>query len=312
MAMRRAFLAGAASWVSAPAVAAAAPIPIIDAHLHLTDPRRPQGAPWSGPPGQPPQVALPRTYRPLAVPAGIVGAIVVEASSWIEDNLWILERAAGDPLFVGVVGRLDPSAADFGAFLDRFSKHPLWRGIRFPHVWENDNGRYRLRPGMAEGLKRLAERGQTLDMANPSFDLMRGALLALDAVPNLKLVMDHMPFLDPEPQTRTLYESLLREAGQRPTFFIKLSQVRHRNARGELVVTPRERLDALMETFGEDRVMFGTDWPNSVGTATVPQAVALMTDYFSSRPRRQAEKVFWRNSKAIYRWTARDPGQPGG
>jgi predicted TIM-barrel fold metal-dependent hydrolase len=309
---RRAFLAGAASLASVSAVSAQpAPIPIIDAHLHLADPRRPQGAPWSGPPGQPPQVALPQTYRPLAVPAGIVGAIVIEASSWIEDNLWILERAAGDPLFVGVVGRLDPSAPDFGTFLDRFSKHPLWRGIRFPRVWEQDNGRYRLRPGMADGLKLLAERGQTLDMANPSFELMRGALLALDVVPELRLVMDHMPFLDPAPDP-ALYESLLREAGQRPTFFIKLSQARHRNARNELVVTPRARLDALMETFGEDRVMFGTDWPNSVGTATIPQAVALMTDYFSSRPRRQAEKFFWRNSRAIYRWSARDPAQPGG
>ena len=44
-----------------------------------------------------------------AIGTGIVGAVVVEASPWIEDNLWILERANSDPVFVGVVGSLDPS-----------------------------------------------------------------------------------------------------------------------------------------------------------------------------------------------------------
>ena len=40
------------------------------------------------------------------------------------------------------------------------------------------------------------------------------------------------------------------------------------------------RLDQLMAAFGEDRVMFGGDWPNSVGTATIPRALALMRGLF--------------------------------
>jgi predicted TIM-barrel fold metal-dependent hydrolase len=57
--------------------------------------------------------------------------------------------------------------------------------------------------------------------------------------------------------------------------------------------------------------MFGGDWPNSVGTATIPEALTLMRDYFAGRSRIQAEKYFWRNSQRIYRWKKRNASQPG-
>ena len=308
---RRTFLAGAAAMAAAPVFAQEPAIPIIDTHVHLFDPRRPQGVPYSGPRGQPPQLALPETYRRQIPGTGIAGAIVVEASAWIEDNLWILERAASDPLFVGVVGRLDPSKPDFGEYLNRFSKDPLWRGIRYARVWQMENGRQVLKPGMTEGLKLLAQAGQTLDMANPSFDLLRGALLAMDAAPDLHVVMDHMPSLDPARETQQLYDGLIAELAQRPNFAVKLSQVRHKDEKGDIITTPHARLDQLKAAFGEDRVMFGGDWPNSVGTATIPEAVSLMRGYFAGRPRIQAEKYFWRNSQRIYRWKKRDAAQPG-
>ena len=313
---RRRFLVGAVTALAAPAAASpvsaqGASIPVIDTHVHIFDPRRPQGVPYSGPKGQPPQIATPENYHQQIVGTGVVGAVIIEASPWIEDNLFILERANADPVFVGVVGSLDPSKPDFGDYLNRFSKDPLWRGIRYARVWQEENGKQVLKPGMAEGLKLLAQTGQSLDMANPSFDLLRGALLAMDAAPDLRVVMDHMPSLDPTPQTEGLYNSLIAELAQRPNFFIKLSQVRHKDAALNTVTAPRGRLDQLMAAFGEDRVMFGGDWPNSVGTATIPDALALMRDYFSSRPRIQAEKYFWRNSLRIYRWKKRDASQPG-
>src|SRR3954470_18036149 len=85
---RRTFLS-AATIAAAADVAGASedPIPIIDTHLHLYDPTRPQGVPYPKVPN-PPQ-ALPEMYREDVVPLGICGGIKVEASPWIEDNLWV-------------------------------------------------------------------------------------------------------------------------------------------------------------------------------------------------------------------------------
>jgi L-fuconolactonase len=85
----------------------------------------------------------------------------------------------------------------------------------------------------------------------------------------------------------------------------------HKDENRVTVTAPRAQLDQLMDAFGEDRVMFGGDWPNSVGTATIPQALALMQQYFAGRPSIQAEKYFWRNSQRIYRWHKRTALQPG-
>src|SRR2546421_730543 len=70
---------------------------IIDTHTHFYDPSRPQGAPW---PGKSDKLlyrpVLPGEYKKLARPFGVVGAIVVEASPWLEDNQWLLDLAAKD------------------------------------------------------------------------------------------------------------------------------------------------------------------------------------------------------------------------
>src|SRR6476660_2699055 len=133
---RRTFLQIAAGTALGSQTAQAAAIPIIDTHIHLFDPSRPQGVPW------PPKgnavlykTALPARYRKIAGPLGIVGAIEVEASPWLEDNQWVLDVAAKDTIIVGTVGNLEPGKPDFRKQLDRLHRNPLFRGIRYGNLW---------------------------------------------------------------------------------------------------------------------------------------------------------------------------------
>jgi len=318
MMQRRKFLgtaaAAAAFWSSiAEAAAPLADIPIIDTHVHLFDSRRPQGVPYAGSPEWAKEkngVALPSTYRAFAEPLNIVGAIELEASPWIEDNLWILEQEHTDPLFVGTVGDLEPEKPDFADVYARFRKDPLFLGIRCGKIWGRNVSKQIDDPKFIDGLKRVADADQVMDSANPDVDLLQTMVKINDKIPNLRIMVDHLPSFDPTPEEQAAYDAVLKEIHGRPNIWAKLSEIDHRTMKARGLAAHKARLDQLMDTFGEDRVVFGSDWPNSWGTATPAQIVDIARAYFATRSRAAAEKYFWKNSLVFYKWKKRAKNQP--
>ncbi|MRS60333.1 amidohydrolase family protein [Larkinella terrae] len=291
-------------------------IPIIDTHIHLFDTNRPQGVPW---PSKTDKVlyqpALPDRYRKLARPLGVVGAIVVEASPWLEDNQWVLDVAAKDRIIVGTVGNLEPGQPDFRQQLDRFRRNPLFRGIRNGNLWDRDPSRQLSNPQFMADLRYLAQAGLTLDTANPNPALLAAMVRVTDQVPDLRVIIDHLPQITiPEAAAaQKAYEADLRELGKRPQVYVKISQVL-RQVDGKIPETLdfyRARLDEFFGIFGEDRVLYGSDWPNSDKWRPIQVGLGLVNDYFNAKGKTVAEKYFWKNSIAAYHWQKRDSSQPG-
>lgn len=290
-----------------------APIPIIDCHIHLFDQTRPQGAPYSGG-GKDMGPSLPPRYRRLAVPLGIVGAIEVEASPWVEDNLWVLEVEQQDPIMVGTIGNLQPDKPEFKEYLDRYHKNNLFLGIRYGNLWGYNMVAQVSNPTFIEGLKLMQQADLALDTANQQPDLLRAVLTVTDKVPGLRIILDHLPAMYGrlDANQRAAVEVTVRELAKRPQVYVKLSEVL-RVVDGKAATDPslyKPNLDYLCETFGEDRVIFGSDWPNGSAVDNLPAIVKIVQDYFRTRSRAAAEKYFWRNSIAAYKWVKRDPGQP--
>ena len=240
---RREFLstaALAAATLSRPLNALAAPdtpVPIIDAHIHLFDGTRTVGAGYMGSPAYHAlsKTSLPSMYIPLARPAGIVGAIVVESSGFIDDNLWYLQVCAANPFMVGVSGSLDPGRPDFGQYLDHFHKDSLYRAIRSSRFYtaagSADDGKVTLKPDHVANLKLLAQADLALDTANPTLNLMQANVLLADAIPTLRIIMDHLPSYDPalpingvaQRGNQQDYEAVVKEMAARPNIFVKLT-----------------------------------------------------------------------------------------
>ena len=296
-------------------VAARSTVPIIDTHIHLFDPTRAGGVPW--PPKDDAVIykpALPSRYQQITRMLGIVGAIVIEASPLESDNDWVLQQAADHPIVIGLVGNLIPGTPSYGRTLDRLNANPLFVGIRYGNLWDRDLSVDRRKPGFVSDLRKLAAAGLALDSANPDAKLIRAILEVSQQVPELRIVIDHLPAatVPTESSARKEYWANLRSLSQNARVFIKLSEVPVRVADSvpKDVSFYKDKLDSIWDVFGEDHVLFGSDWPNSDHLATCAETLDLVRSYVSTKGSVASEKYFWRNSIAAYGWHPRNPDQP--
>jgi predicted TIM-barrel fold metal-dependent hydrolase len=290
-------------------------IPVIDSHIHLFDTRRPQGVPW------PPKdnavlfkPALPARYQKIAQPFNVVGAIEIEASPWLEDNQWVLDVAANNPIIVGTVGNLEPGKPGFRDQLSRFHRNPLFRGIRYGNLWGRALGARLSEPTFVADLKALEDAGLEMDTANPDLALINDVVRLTDKLPGLRIVIDHLPQLQlpNNREAERTYERNLLELGKRPSVYIKVSEVL-RKVNGQVSLDPnsyRPVFDRLWDIFGSNRLLYGSDWPNSELWGTYAEVIGIVRPYFLSKGTDVAEKFFWRNSVAAYRWVRRSGEQP--
>lgn len=315
---RRGFIKSAAGAALAaafePTMFAADRVPVIDAHIHLFDPTRPGGVPW---PEKTDTTlykpALPPRYSPLAEPHGVVGAIAVECSPWMVDNFWLQDVVDKNPMMVGYIGDLEPDTPDFGATLDRLHRSPLLLGIRYGNLWGRDLHTSAHNFDFISGLKLLAQAGLVLETANPDGDLIEAVVEISDRVPDLRIVLDHLPHADPptDASGRATYDANLRELSKRPNVFVKGSEILRRiDGRVSFdLASYKAALDHLWDLFGEDRIYFGSDWPNSDTLADYDKTFSIAQQYIATRSATAQQKYFWKNSISVYKWRPRTPAQ---
>jgi predicted TIM-barrel fold metal-dependent hydrolase len=300
---------------AAAALPASAPIPVIDAHIHLFDTLRPGGVPW---PEKTDAVlykpSLPARYATQSAAFGVVGAIAIEASPLASDNQWLLNVAHNNGLIVGIIGDLVPSSPTFMQDLERLHGDQLFLGIRYGNLWNRDLSADLENPGFIDGLKALAHAGLVFETANPDPRLISAIVEAAERVPSLRIVIDHLPHapLPTDKDALDEYWANLRLLAGSPRVFVKLSEIPVRQ-NNRLITDPhfyQASVDALWDTFGEDHVLFGSDWPNSDHVATYAQTFSIVREYMARKSFAAREKYFWKNSLAAYRWNKRTADQP--
>ena len=278
---------------------------IIDTHTHFYDPTRPQGVPFP-----PADNAL--LYRPvlphhciaLAAPHGVTGTVVVEASDWLEDNQWILDLAEKNPFIVGFVGNIVPGREAFSDELSRFASNPLLRGIRVRRQLPDDVDE----GGFLRDLETLAKHDLEVDVLINQEHV--GALEKIASrLPELCIVINHIAHIpiDGNEIDPSWIETFQRAAAN-PRVYMKVSAVMEQatvQPAPEDVDFYRPALDAMWDAFGEDRLIYGSNWPVSERAGDYAAGINLVKAYFAGRGEVATEKYFWRNAKAAYGWIDR-------
>jgi len=303
---RREFLHAAAGLAAARVCAEPAalrPAKVIDTHTHFFDPTRPQGVPW------PPKdnallyrTTLPQHYRALPQPQPVAGTIVVEASTWVEDNQWILDMAAREPFILGLVGNLPLGTPECAGHLKRFAAHPLFRGVRI----RDGNFEKLLGEGaFIADLWDVADRGLVFDVhSTPAWVGQADRLAKL--IPNLRLIINHVANAEVNGrEPPAAWREMMEKLAVHPQVFMKVSGLvegthcRNGDAPAQSEVY-RPVLDILWKLFGGDRLLYGSNWPVCGHNAPLGRVQQIALDYFAGKGQAALDKVFWENAQAAY------------
>ncbi|MEW6356127.1 MAG: amidohydrolase family protein [Planctomycetota bacterium] len=278
---------------------------IIDAHTHFYDPSRPQGIPWPKPNDKVLyRTVLPNHFKEAAAAQGVTGTVVVEASEWPEDNQWLLDLAEKEPFILGVVGNLTPGAEGFADHLARFAENPLFRGIRLRGKVVDDLEN----SAVSLDLEMLAIRELELDLLVREEHLDSVTALA-EMFPEMHMVINHVggAIIDGRDPERSWVRAMCN-AAECSNVYCKVSGLASATRREPAPTEPgfyAPTLDALWDAFGEDRLIYGSDWPVCSRYADYASVMHVVREYFEGKGKKAAEKYFWKNSKAAYQWKKR-------
>ena len=294
---------------TANAADAAKSYPIIDCHTHFYDPRRPEGIPW---PSKEDKLlyrpVLPNEFENLTEPFGVTGTLIVEASSWVEDNQWLLDLAAENPFIVGIIGNLTPGMDTFAQHLSRFAKNPHYRGIR---IGVDAIQKGIDRPEFLADLKRMIDSDLTLDVnGGPEGPAIIGQLAT--KLPELRIVINHLGNvrIDGKEPPRDWTDGI-RAAAKSPHVFMKVSGYIENGRVDGMKLAPEETahyrpvFDRSWDAFGVDRMIYGSDWPVSDVGGHYGTIIKIATEYFRDKGDVATKKFFADNAQKAYRWPNR-------
>ncbi len=239
---------------------------------------------------------LPDDLAPHLQQAGLEGSVAVQARQTVAETEWLLSLADAYPIVKGVVGWLDLQSPDLPAQLERFADHPAFVGVR--HVLQDDpDDRLMLRPAFLRGIAALGDHDLAYDILIYPRHLPISAEL-VQQFPQQRFVVDHLakPFI--KAGTLEPWASDLKALAQFPNVTCKLSGLVTEAAwggwaRADFV----PYIDAALEAFGPERLMFGSDWPVCLLSASYTDVVEIVASQLSET---EKESVFGRVAADFY------------
>lgn len=244
---------------------------------------------------------LPEDLRPWLAKNRIDKTVLVQAAQTRAETDFLLDLAQAHDFIAGVIGWLDMDSPTFAAELDLYSKKPKFLGVR-PMLQDLEKDDWILRPRVVESLKLISQRDIPFEFLTYTRHLPH-VLKALDAVPGLRAVVDHVS--KPEIKNRKLdpWRSLISDVAKHPNVHCKLSgmitEADHKTWTAEDL---RPYVEHVLNCFGPERVMFGSDWPVCLLAGSYDHVVGALHTILQPRLNEQLEAdIFGGNAARFYK-----------
>ncbi len=272
---------------------------IIDTHLHLIYQDRFE-YPWLG--GEPklnrdwPVESYWREAEGLGIEAALHMEVDVVEPQMVEESRFAL----GLDRVVGAIANARPEHADFQQQLEALAVLGGVKGIR--RLLQGQPAELSQTETFRANLRLLPKYGMSFDICIKSHELMLAPPL-IEACPGVQFVLDHCGNPKIAAGEWESWTTRMERIAELPNVVCKVSGILANVAEGWTVDQLRPYVDFVIEKFGWDRVVWGSDHPVVTLFADLTSWVNASREIVVGASQDEQEKLFFRNAERVYRLT---------
>ena len=242
---------------------------------------------------------LPSDLRPILDENLIDGCVAVQADQTEKETDFLVSLAKENDFIKGVVGWVDISADDVKERLNHFRQFKTIKGFR--HILQAEDPSFMLQPDFMRGIAALKDFNFTYDILVFPKHLAAATELVKNN-PDQLFVIDHIAKPNIKNGLIDEWEKGIQTIAQFENVYCKIS--------GMVTETDYQHwkkadfipyIDAVVESFGTNRIMFGSDWPVCTVAATYQQVQNIVKTHFKSFTKNEQDLFFGENAVKFYK-----------
>lgn len=242
---------------------------------------------------------LPQDFKKDLYSAGFDGSIAVQARQCLEESEWLLDLADKNDFIKGVVGWVDLCSIDAEKQVAQLARHRAFVGAR--HIVQDEpDDEFMLRTDFLAGIQSLQVHNKTYDIViHPRHLRTAGKLVA--QFPHMRFVLDHCAKPGIRSKTISPWAEEVTSLSRYPNVFCKLSglvtEADWQHWRQEDFLP---YLDVVVDAFGPERLMIGSDWPVCTLAGDYEEIVGIVMDYMSGLSRSEQAAILGGTAEKAY------------
>ncbi len=295
-------------------------INIIDTHQHIWDLERLK-LPWLDYVPVLKKGHLPTDYLRASKGTGINRTVYMEVDAHADQKQKEIEEMtllckSEEQIMQGMIISGNPGDSKFSDFLEINSENHYIKGVRQVLHTPEQPQKYCLTDEFLQGVRELGKRDLIFDICIRPAEIHHAVELCRKNLETI-FVLDHCGNADPYvvngqriinnynvdstfAHAKKYWQEGIQQLGRLGNVYCKISGIISRVEKGWNAETLSPTINFCLDSFGEDRVVFGGDWPVCTLGASLSEWVAILRKIIKSRPEIQQKKLFHINAERLY------------
>ncbi len=229
----------------------------------------------------------------------IDGCIAVQADQSTQETKFLLDHAAKNSFIKGVVGWVDLCDGNVKHTLEYHTKNPLFKGVR--HIVQSEPKGFMLKESFQNGISKLKDFNLTYDILIYPKQL-KEAIELVKKNPDQDFVLDHIAKPLIKNKEIADWSKGILEISSFKNVYCKLSGlVTEADWKNWSKSDFKDYLELVLNAFGIDRLMFGSDWPVCLLAANYSQVLNIIENFIEPLSDEEKRKIMGGNACKFYR-----------